>query len=118
MQTSCCYALQDKAWVNDPDGNEWEVFTVLKDDLQETAGKVGGDAVCCAPVSNEEALKTTDATCGCETAPPAEGEGACCQTQAEKFGIEIANNESGEACCTPTFVTADGKEEAVPTPCC
>jgi len=29
MQTSCCYALQDKAWVRDPDGNEWEVFTVL-----------------------------------------------------------------------------------------
>jgi catechol 2,3-dioxygenase-like lactoylglutathione lyase family enzyme len=31
MQTSCCYALQDKAWVTDPDGNEWEVFTVLAD---------------------------------------------------------------------------------------
>ena len=29
MQTECCYALQDKAWVSDPDGNEWEVFTVL-----------------------------------------------------------------------------------------
>lgn len=31
MQTSCCFALQDKAWVRDPDGNEWEVFTVLAD---------------------------------------------------------------------------------------
>jgi catechol 2,3-dioxygenase-like lactoylglutathione lyase family enzyme len=37
MQTSCCYALQDKAWVRDPDGNEWEVFVVLEDNLQETA---------------------------------------------------------------------------------
>lgn len=36
MQTSCCYALQDKAWVKDPDGNEWEVFVVLKDNLPET----------------------------------------------------------------------------------
>src|SRR5580765_7757776 len=35
MQTTCCYALQDKAWVHDPDGNEWEVFTVLKDNLSE-----------------------------------------------------------------------------------
>ena len=35
MQTSCCYALQDKAWVCDPDGNEWEVFTVLAD-LEES----------------------------------------------------------------------------------
>src|SRR5688572_11357035 len=35
MQTTCCYALQDKAWVNDPDGNEWEVFTVIEDNLVE-----------------------------------------------------------------------------------
>lgn len=26
--TDCCYALQDKVWVTDPDGNSWEVFTV------------------------------------------------------------------------------------------
>lgn len=36
MQTSCCYALQDKTWVRDPDGNEWEVFVVLQDNLAET----------------------------------------------------------------------------------
>jgi len=28
-QTDCCYALQDKVWVTDPDGAHWEVFTVL-----------------------------------------------------------------------------------------
>ena len=33
MQTTCCYALQDKAWVSDPDGNAWEVFVVLQDNL-------------------------------------------------------------------------------------
>jgi catechol 2,3-dioxygenase-like lactoylglutathione lyase family enzyme len=33
MQTNCCYATQDKTWVQDPDGNEWEVFVVLKDNL-------------------------------------------------------------------------------------
>jgi len=43
MQTSCCYALQDKAWVRDPDGNEWEVFVVLKDNLPETAACECGD---------------------------------------------------------------------------
>ena len=37
MQTACCYALQDKTWVRDPDGNEWEVFVVLEDNLAETA---------------------------------------------------------------------------------
>ena len=35
MQTSCCYAVQDKTWVRDPDGNDWEVFVVLKDHLPE-----------------------------------------------------------------------------------
>jgi catechol 2,3-dioxygenase-like lactoylglutathione lyase family enzyme len=52
MQTDCCYALQDKAWVNDPDGNEWEVFTVIEDNLPESSFKATGeDGVCCAPVS-------------------------------------------------------------------
>jgi catechol 2,3-dioxygenase-like lactoylglutathione lyase family enzyme len=46
MQTTCCYALQDKAWVNDPDGNEWEVFAVLEDNLAEAKSN---DATCCAP---------------------------------------------------------------------
>ncbi|MBW4564721.1 MAG: VOC family protein [Mojavia pulchra JT2-VF2] len=26
--TDCCYALQDKVWVTDPNGNKWEVFVV------------------------------------------------------------------------------------------
>lgn len=32
--TTCCYARQDKVWVHDPDGHEWEVY-VLTDDLQD-----------------------------------------------------------------------------------
>ena len=43
MQTSCCYAVQDKTWVRDPDGNEWEVFVVLQDNLAETAACECGD---------------------------------------------------------------------------
>jgi catechol 2,3-dioxygenase-like lactoylglutathione lyase family enzyme len=31
MNTSCCYARQDKIWVTSPDGHAWEVFTVLED---------------------------------------------------------------------------------------
>lgn len=29
--TSCCYAKQDKFWVNDPDGVEWEVYYFHED---------------------------------------------------------------------------------------
>jgi catechol 2,3-dioxygenase-like lactoylglutathione lyase family enzyme len=47
MQTDCCYAMQDKTWVRDPDGNEWEAFVVLQDNLpQKTAEE---SASCCAP---------------------------------------------------------------------
>jgi len=63
MQTECCYAVQDKTWVRDPDGNEWEVFVVLQDNLAETAACDCGDTTaesttqaitesatsCCAP---------------------------------------------------------------------
>lgn len=31
MDVTCCYARQDKTWVRDPDGNEWEAFVVLED---------------------------------------------------------------------------------------
>jgi catechol 2,3-dioxygenase-like lactoylglutathione lyase family enzyme len=48
MQTDCCYATQDKTWVHDPDGNEWEVFVVLKDNLPEKQTEPAG-AACCAP---------------------------------------------------------------------
>ena len=29
--TTCCFAVQDKVWAVDPDGNRWEVFVVLED---------------------------------------------------------------------------------------
>jgi catechol 2,3-dioxygenase-like lactoylglutathione lyase family enzyme len=29
-QVDCCYALQNKAWVVDPDGAPWEIYTVLE----------------------------------------------------------------------------------------
>lgn len=42
--TECCYALQDKVWVKDPDGNEWEVFVVKGDVEPEPSKKRSG---CC-----------------------------------------------------------------------
>ena len=47
MQTDCCYATQDKTWVRDPDGNEWEAFVVLVDNLPEKALEKA--EACCAP---------------------------------------------------------------------
>jgi catechol 2,3-dioxygenase-like lactoylglutathione lyase family enzyme len=42
---ACCYAVQDKFWVTDPDGNRWEVYTVLED----IERKADGGMTCCQP---------------------------------------------------------------------
>ncbi|MEA2448066.1 MAG: hypothetical protein QOK47_1703 [Actinomycetota bacterium] len=58
--TSCCYALQDKVWVEDPDGAPWEVYTVLADAPQ--------DASCCG----DQGATQAEACC-----PPTVA-GSCC----------------------------------------
>jgi catechol 2,3-dioxygenase-like lactoylglutathione lyase family enzyme len=45
--TTCCYAVQDKAWVDDPDGAPWEVYTVLADAPAEAG--LGCSTEACAP---------------------------------------------------------------------
>lgn len=47
MKTDCCYAVQDKTWVHDPDGNEWEVFVVKQDNLPEKTTEAV--SACCGP---------------------------------------------------------------------
>ncbi|QNA87264.1 hypothetical protein G4G28_00140 [Massilia sp. Dwa41.01b] len=37
-QVSCCYSVQDKVWVVDPDGNHWEVFVVTNSEAVEGCG--------------------------------------------------------------------------------
>ena len=44
-QTACCYAVQDKVWVQDPDGAPWEVYTVLAD--APTMTKEAASQRCC-----------------------------------------------------------------------
>jgi catechol 2,3-dioxygenase-like lactoylglutathione lyase family enzyme len=47
--TTCCYAVQDKAWVSDPDGAPWEVYTVLAD--APATASLGCSTECGAAVS-------------------------------------------------------------------
>ena len=49
---ACCYAVQDKVWVTDPDGNKWEVFVVLDADSDHYAAHfsdrgTAGETKCC-----------------------------------------------------------------------
>ena len=90
MQTNCCYALQNKTWVQDPDGNEWEAFVVLEDNLPTTSA-------CCAP----GLAATTDNTTTAET--PACGEA----TTAEAMTAEATAAEASSCCATaaPTTIS-------------
>ena len=73
---TCCYAVQDKVWVNDPDGAPWEIYTVLADaeapvgtaDTAEACATtdLNPDGACCTP-----AAVATDAAVGAST-------GGCC----------------------------------------
>jgi catechol 2,3-dioxygenase-like lactoylglutathione lyase family enzyme len=38
IQTACCYAVQTKIWVGDPDGNRWEWFVTTQADAEEGCG--------------------------------------------------------------------------------
>jgi len=55
----CCFALQDKVWVDGPSGEPWEIYTVLAD-AEHPAGQLrttdpADGAGCCAPTSDDQA---------------------------------------------------------------
>jgi catechol 2,3-dioxygenase-like lactoylglutathione lyase family enzyme len=47
MGVTCCHSNQDKFWVTDPDGIEWEVY-YLNYDVDETTAPTGSSSACCA----------------------------------------------------------------------
>jgi catechol 2,3-dioxygenase-like lactoylglutathione lyase family enzyme len=56
--TTCCFAVQDKVWVDGVDGSPWEVYTVLED--SDTAIGIKGGDMCCVASSD---LSTSTACC-------------------------------------------------------
>ena len=82
MQTNCCYATQDKTWVQDPDGNEWEVFVVLEDNLAETSACCGmaGDSL-------QEPIGIAKAS---GVGAPAVAAVSCCATPASPSGTVVS----------------------------
>jgi predicted enzyme related to lactoylglutathione lyase len=55
--TTCCFAVQDKVWVEGVDGSPWEVYTVLAD--SPTSTNVGGDGTCCSSDPKSESVAGT-----------------------------------------------------------
>ena len=101
MQTSCCYALQDKTWVRDPDGNEWEVFVVLEDNLAETA-----PCECGTKVGETTLEKNQTAAVAGNVAD------ACCTTPG------MALEDCTPACCTIEPVGVTREASVAEAGCC
>jgi catechol 2,3-dioxygenase-like lactoylglutathione lyase family enzyme len=51
-EVTCCFAVQDKVWVDGPDREPWEIYTVLADAETET---IRGDAACCGNAAESAA---------------------------------------------------------------
>jgi SAM-dependent methyltransferase/catechol 2,3-dioxygenase-like lactoylglutathione lyase family enzyme len=93
MNVNCCHANQDKFWVEDPDGVEWEVYH-LNYDLEDESP---------APTTRSGTLPITKSASCCSREPAAERAGATMQSEDEirqavkrRYG-EIAT--SGSSCC-------------------
>ncbi|MDY6808550.1 MAG: ArsI/CadI family heavy metal resistance metalloenzyme [Actinomycetota bacterium] len=81
MNTTCCFATQDKVWVTGPGDEKWEVYTVLADadrfgdspTLLAQGGDASGDAecgsVCCSSTAAADSSVAHDA---------ADAKAACC----------------------------------------
>jgi catechol 2,3-dioxygenase-like lactoylglutathione lyase family enzyme len=69
LETTCCYAKQDKVWVSGPGEEPWEVYTVTADDRSDLEGRtdighaVAGDGSCC--VADAEPTSTVEKEPAC-----------------------------------------------------
>ena len=67
MDTTCCYARQDKIWVRDPDGTPWEVFATHEDTQEAGDGGLAaaeaGSCGCGDGAAETECCSTVTACC-------------------------------------------------------
>jgi len=64
----CCYARQDKVWVDGPSGEPWEIYTVLADvempgGQLRTVDPVTGDVCCAVATADGEGVTASSASC-------------------------------------------------------
>ena len=77
---TCCYAVQDKVWAADPDGNKWEVYVVLDDDAARHP--------------------STQSTCCADESDCCEDKAACCTALPDSEGTVKTNDRSSACACS------------------
>jgi catechol 2,3-dioxygenase-like lactoylglutathione lyase family enzyme len=62
MGTSCCFAVQDKFWVRDPDGYQWEVYLFHHDaEFNDPHYRSEDASACCMPSNPSSPASKTPA---------------------------------------------------------
>lgn len=77
---TCCYAVQNKVWATDPDGNKWEVYVVLDNEGTQHHSTQGA---CCA-----------------DTPECCEDKTACCTTMPEPEETKEADGQHSACACS------------------
>ena len=72
---TCCYAVQDKVWATDPDGNKWEVYVVLEDDGAKS--QASGSSCCPELPAIMDAVQEGDVATAQDAFNKAGGMSAC-----------------------------------------
>ena len=73
---TCCYAVQNKVWATDPDGNKWETYVVLDNDATRRHSVPAGccsdtpdccedKAACCTAVPESAGAVSQASACAC-----------------------------------------------------
>lgn len=90
MGTACCYAKQDKFWVNDPDGTEWEVHYFHEDaEFNDPRYQAEYDGA------------ATGQCCTAPAAKEARSPAAAGQPAMAPMAIALAETTPATAACTP-----------------
>ncbi|MEM7153481.1 MAG: ArsI/CadI family heavy metal resistance metalloenzyme [Myxococcota bacterium] len=76
-QVTCCYAVQDKIWMTDPDGHRWELFIVTEADSPVHSKSRQVDDACCAPIASTKGAPKAQAEPEVK-AEPEVAEEPCC----------------------------------------
>ena len=87
--TACCFAVQDKFWVDDPDGNQWEVYYFHEDvEFNDPKYQEEDASACCMPLEREDSATVEQTT-----------------VVAEKPKVklsELTANNNSNSCCDPS----------------
>jgi len=73
---SCCYAVQNKVWAQDPDGNKWETYVLLDDNATQHHSSGGS---CCPDIAPlVEAVQLGDIGTAQRAVAAGHGMAGCC----------------------------------------